>query len=146
MSKEPITYYAHCANCRGLTKHNQASGKCLVGGCGVIDPAKLDQHQVHTEDTQTDSDEETIEQMLLRVRSDQYGDSGNYNDAKLTAAIEAREREARIDEVRNLPLKEGGVDMVHGTWQIYGFDEQERDARLQQLQPNPQAGDGGEGV
>lgn len=44
------------------------------------------------------TEEDAIGRILLQVRTDEYGDSGNYNEGKLKAAIQSLLAEARIDE------------------------------------------------
>lgn len=49
--------------------------------------------------------EDWLDELLLEVRSDKYGDSGNYNEARLKAAIRTKVaellQEAKLEQLRH---------------------------------------------
>lgn len=64
--------------------------------------------------TSTPMNDDALDEMLLQVRTDDYGDSGNYNDAKLKAAIQAHLQEAVVAELEKLLPEFEMIPMIAG--------------------------------
>lgn len=73
--------------------------------------------------TSTPMNDDALDEMLLQVRTDDYGDSGdsgNYNDAKLKAAIQAHLQEAVVAEQIKCSkrLISEYKDLLRRNWQV----------------------------
>lgn len=126
MNTQPENQLVHCGVQMNLTGTNYREGvhRYECGTCGHVEhvypekdisatsrtmkpthtspkPPKVNHQHFTVVDapTPTQGSEDELDSLLKQVRTDEYGDSGNYNEAKLKAAIQAYNDKARVDEL-----------------------------------------------